>query len=73
MKKSTTIFGMWLREELSRRGLSQRQLSERMGVSPMTVTRWIHGATIPRKDQIDWLFDYFDSHMEIVKNGGEEE
>ena len=53
---------------LSHRDMNQKQLAERMGVTEVSISRWMHGTRIPKVSDLkklckvmnvsaDWLLD----------------
>lgn len=50
-----TTFGDHLRDARKRRGLSQRQLAERLGVSHTTIQYWEGDENLPEAAMLPWL------------------
>ncbi|MBX3377857.1 MAG: replicative DNA helicase [Phycisphaeraceae bacterium] len=50
-----TAFARTLREVIRRRGLTQREVAKRVGVSPASVTHWTNGAMAPDEAVFDRL------------------
>jgi transcriptional regulator with XRE-family HTH domain len=64
-------FGEWLEQELSARNLSLTAFARDVGVSPGTVSRWIHGQRRPDyalSERIAWVLDY-DPQVVLVQTG----
>lgn len=43
---------MTLREWIAGEGLTQREAAERFGVHEITLSRWVNGRAIPRREQM---------------------
>ena len=43
---------MTLREWISEQGLTQRAAADRLGVHEITLSRWLTGKAIPRREQM---------------------
>lgn len=52
--------------ERIRKGLTQSQLAERVGVSRETVSRWERGATMPSIDRVVSAADFFDCSTDYL-------
>ncbi len=62
------IFGMWLKIELVKKNMKQRDLAKLVGITEQSMCRWIHGDRTPRADEMQKVLDYFNCHIEIVPN-----
>lgn len=61
-------FGVWLKCELIKAGMKQRDLAKILGTTEVSISRWIHGERTPKQAQIKLILDYFNCHIEIVPN-----
>ena len=61
--------GTFLKELRKEKGLTQEQLSELLGVSNRSVSRWENGVNIPDFDLVIELVNYFDVSVEEFLNG----
>ena len=52
-KQQTDIFAENLTNILARKGMSQNQLAQKIGVSAMSVNNWARAISMPRNDKID--------------------
>lgn len=59
MSWSKEVFAKNLRYYMEREGLTQKELSDVVGVSAPTFSDWINGKIYPRIDKIERLADYF--------------
>lgn len=69
-------FGHWLRGKRKERGLSQKKLAIRSGVSFDLVTRWENGHTKPTRQSFERVLrgldvPYEEYRREIEQDGGE--
>ncbi len=62
-------FGTFLKELRKEKGLTQEQLSEYLGVSNRSVSRWETGTNMPDIDLVIELADYFDVSIEELLEG----
>ncbi len=53
------IFSTNLNRYLSDAGLTQKEIADKIGVSPQTFNTWCKGIAIPRMGKIQKLADYF--------------
>lgn len=53
------IFSENLNRIINRRGLSQAEIADAIGVSPQTFNTWVMGKAIPRMNKLQALADYF--------------
>lgn len=56
---SKEVFAKNLQAYMKRRGVTQKELSEVVGVSDSTVNEWVKARKYPRIDKIDKMADYF--------------
>lgn len=56
---SKEVFAKNLRFYMERKGKTQKELAEIVGVSAPTINEWIKAKKYPRIDKIDILADYF--------------
>ena len=56
---SKDTFAKNLRYYASRRGISQKELAEIIGVSAPTMNEWFKGKKFPRMDKVELLANYF--------------
>ena len=56
---SKEIFAKNLRNYMERKGVSQRELAETVGVSAPTLNEWIKAKKYPRIDKVERLANYF--------------
>lgn len=61
--------GTFLKELRKERGLTQEQLSEILGVTNRSVSRWENGVNMPDFDLVIELANYFDVSIEEFLNG----
>lgn len=54
-----TIFSTNLNRYLSNSGLTQKEVADKIGVSPQTFNTWCKGIAIPRMGKIQKIADYF--------------
>lgn len=59
------VFANNLKDLLSERNLTQKEVAKAIGVSPQTFNTWIRGVALPRMGKIQKLADYF--HVEKSK------
>ena len=52
-KEFNSLFAKNLQFQIERNGLQQKELAEKLGVAPSTVTWWIKGLRTPRMDKVD--------------------
>ncbi|MFJ5532376.1 helix-turn-helix domain-containing protein [Streptomyces sp. NPDC093261] len=45
-------FGVWIKEQRTRRDLTQRQLAQAIGVTDPVVSRWEKGESLPREIEV---------------------
>jgi ribosome-binding protein aMBF1 (putative translation factor) len=55
---NTTDFPEWLRTEIMKLGISQRQLSKELHVDESIVSRWMNGERFPTVKQVLTLSDF---------------
>lgn len=58
-EKQRQIFSKNLLKLLQQRNLSQKEVADKIGVSPQTFNTWCKGIAIPRMGKIQKLADYF--------------
>ena len=56
---SKEVFAKNLRYYMDRKGITQKELAEIVGVSAPTVNEWLKAKKYPRIDKIEILADYF--------------
>lgn len=61
--------GTFLKELRKEKGLTQEQLSELLGVTNRSVSRWENGVNMPDFDLVIELVNYFDVSVEEFLNG----
>lgn len=59
-------FSDWLIDEMDRRNLTIRKLSEISGLSKMALTYYITGRSVPRMDSFVLLLKAFGKELRIV-------
>lgn len=52
MKIYRIYFGQKLGEALRRKGLTQLDFAEKVGVEPATISRWVNGRDFPHEDRV---------------------
>lgn len=57
-----TVFSANLNRYLSASGLTQKEVADKIGVSPQTFNTWCKGIAIPRMGKIQKIADYFGIH-----------
>ncbi|WP_423787720.1 helix-turn-helix domain-containing protein, partial [Klebsiella pneumoniae] len=53
-------WGRWIRHQRSRRGWTQQEVANKIGATPLTVSRWERGQETPRpsfQDKLSALFE----------------
>ena len=63
--------GVFLRELRQRKGMTQQELAERLGVSNRSVSRWETGVTMPDFDLLIELARFYDVGVDTILDGGE--
>lgn len=54
-------------------GMSQKELSDKMGVSEATISNWVKGVKFPRADKVDKLCEIFDcNRSDFLKDSSQE-
>jgi transcriptional regulator with XRE-family HTH domain len=56
---SKEVFAKNLRKYMESRGITQKELAEKIGVSAPTMNDWLQAKKYPRIDKIEKLADYF--------------
>jgi transcriptional regulator with XRE-family HTH domain len=56
---STEVFAKNLQYYISKKGISQRELAEIIGVSAPTINEWVKGKKYPRINKVEKLATYF--------------
>jgi transcriptional regulator with XRE-family HTH domain len=56
---SKEVFAKNLRKYMEGRGITQKELAEKIGVSAPTMNDWLQAKKYPRIDKIEKLADYF--------------
>ena len=59
-------FGVWLKCTLIENRMTQRDLADKLDVTEVSVSRWVHGDRTPRVDQLQQILDVFGCHIEIL-------
>lgn len=68
-----TYFGENLKMFLKRSGMTNTELSNRLGVSEVAVSRWVSGQRNPRAEMIDKLCEIFNcTHNDLMMPNSEE-
>ena len=77
---SKEVFAKNLRKYMESKGITQKELAEKIGVSAPTMNDWLQAKKYPRIDKIEKLADYFgvlksdlieeksEEHFEVQKN-----
>lgn len=68
-----TTIGDNIRKQRKRRGLSQEEFAEAIGVSRQTVSNWESGKVAPTSENIDGICNIFDMSYEELKGDGDAE
>lgn len=58
------VFAKKLRIKMALRDINQKELAERIGVTPATICLWLQGKSTPRMDKVDELCRLFDVSRE---------
>lgn len=67
MKTQREILGENLERLINSKGIDQKILAEKIGVSDATISYWMRGLKYPRIDKIQALADYFNvKHADLV-------
>ena len=61
-------FGTWLKGALKERKMSQRDLASLLETSEVSISRYIHGARMPRMEDVSKIMDIMGCHIEILPN-----
>lgn len=56
---SKEVFAKNLKEQIERKGKTQKEIAEIVGVSAPTLNEWVKGKKYPRIDKIEILANYF--------------
>lgn len=59
---------MLLKELLNSKGLKQKWLANKMGVSEVTVSSWCAGKSMPRKEHLQKLSELLDVPLKTIAN-----
>ena len=65
--------GNYLKELRKQKGLTQEELSEKLGVSRRSVSRWETGSNLPDLDILIELSDFYDVDLKCMLAGNTEE
>lgn len=57
--ENRNVFAENLQYYMNERGVSRRDISEKLDISYFTVTSWVNGKKYPRMDKVERLADYF--------------
>ena len=69
MKNSISdTFRIWLLAELKQNRTQQKQLAEHLGITEVSVSRYINGDRLPNPNIMQEILSLFGSHIEIVKD-----
>ena len=63
-KQDKTNWSQWLKRQRALHGLTQQELAQKIETTPLTVSRWERGLTIPRSYSIRQLLTLFGSNKE---------
>ncbi|HLG65533.1 MAG TPA: tetratricopeptide repeat protein [Ktedonosporobacter sp.] len=63
-KQDKTSWSQWLKRQRALHGLTQQELAQKIGTTPLTVSRWERGIATPRSYSIRQLLALFDSNKE---------
>lgn len=68
MKTQREILGENIEKLITKKGIDQKILAEKIGVSGATISNWVKGLKYPRIDKIQDLADYFNvKHSDLVE------
>lgn len=59
---------MLLKELLKSRGIKQKWLSQKIGVSQVTVSNWVSGKTTPKKEHLEKLSEVLNVPIKTLVN-----
>lgn len=65
-KPAKDCFGEALLFLIRRKGISQKDLANALGVRPSTVSGWVRKKEIPRETALDKLANYFNCHVAML-------
>nr|DAU00051.1 MAG TPA: Repressor protein CI [Caudoviricetes sp.] len=68
-EKQKKIFSSNLLHLLSKHNLTQKEVADKIGVSPQTFNTWCQGIAIPRMGKIQKLADYFNVNKSVLIDG----
>ena len=68
--KCMSSFGSWLKTELLKAGMQQKDLCRVIGITEASMSRYIHGERIPRSITLMKIMDYFGAK---ITYGGNED
>ena len=63
--------GRQIAELRKRKGMTQNELGERIGVTPQAVSKWERGETLPDTAILPDLADVLETTIDFILNGGE--
>ena len=61
-------FAANLREQIARKGVSQRYLAQQFGVSQQIISQWCNGRKMPRPGKLAMLAEYFNCDVSTLLN-----
>src|SRR5581483_8808855 len=66
-KQDETNWSLWLKRQRALHNLTQQELAQKIGTTPLTVSRWERGIATPRSYSLNQLLALFGSKEEIVR------
>lgn len=61
-------FNEWLREELKKRNITQKDFAEKAGITTATVSTYVNSRKMPTIRTLELILDALDMHMEFIEN-----
>ena len=61
-------FDTWLKDEMKKRGITQKQLAEKSYVTCATISYYMNNQKMPTVRTLDLLLNALDMHMEFLPN-----
>ena len=61
-------FDTWLRDEMQKRGITQKELAEKSFVTCATISYYMNNQKMPTVRTLDLLLNALDMHMEFIPN-----